>query len=56
MSLSAAICAALVIAVTAVLMASNRLRFDIIALLVVVALVLSGILSVDEALAGAVKA
>lgn len=33
-------------------MASNRLRFDIIALLVVVALVLSGILSVNEALAG----
>lgn len=37
---------------TAILMASNRLRFDIIALLVVVALVLSGILSVNEALAG----
>jgi di/tricarboxylate transporter len=41
-----------IVGVTAVLMASNRLRFDIIALLVVLALVLTGILSVDEALAG----
>ena len=37
-----------IVAVTAVLMASNRLRFDIIALLVVLSLVLTGILSVDE--------
>ena len=34
------------------LMASNRVRFDIVALLVVLALMLSGILSVQEALAG----
>ncbi|MEP5763332.1 MAG: SLC13 family permease [Halieaceae bacterium] len=42
----------LLIAVTAVLMASNRLRFDIVALLVVISLMLSGILTVGEALAG----
>jgi di/tricarboxylate transporter len=42
----------LLIAVTAALMASNRLRFDIIALLVVLTLMLSGILNVGEALAG----
>lgn len=40
-----------VIAATAALMASNRVRFDIVALMVVV-LMLSGILSVPEALAG----
>ena len=42
----------LLIAVTAALMASNRVRFDIVALLVVLALMLSGILTVGEALAG----
>lgn len=41
-----------IVLVTALAMASNRLRFDIIALLVVLALVLTGILSVDEALSG----
>jgi di/tricarboxylate transporter len=40
------------IAVAAVLMASNRVRFDIVALLVVLALMLSGVLSVGEALSG----
>jgi di/tricarboxylate transporter len=40
------------IAVAAALMASNKLRFDIIALLVVIALMLSGVLTVSEALAG----
>lgn len=40
------------IAVAAVLMASNRVRFDIVALLVVLALMLSGILTAAEALAG----
>ena len=40
------------IGVAAVLMASNRIRFDIVALLVVIALMLSGVLSVGEALAG----
>ncbi len=40
------------IAVAAVMMASNRVRFDIVALLVVLALMLSGVLSVGEALAG----
>ncbi len=40
------------IGVAAILMASNRVRFDIVALLVVLALMLSGILSVGEALAG----
>ena len=42
----------LLIAITAVLMASNRIRFDVIALLVMLVLMLSGILSVGEALAG----
>ena len=41
-----------VIAVAAVLMASNRVRFDIVALMVVLALMLSGVLSIGEALAG----
>ena len=41
-----------VIAVAALLMASNRVRFDIVALLVVMALMLSGVLSVGESLAG----
>lgn len=41
-----------VIAIAAVLMASNRVRFDIVALLVVMALMLSGVLSIGEALAG----
>ena len=40
------------IVISAVLMASNKLRFDVIALMVVLALILSGILSVREALAG----
>jgi di/tricarboxylate transporter len=40
------------IVVAAALMASNRVRFDIVALLVVIALMLSGVLSVGEALAG----
>ena len=40
------------IGVAAILMASNRVRFDIVALLVVLALMLSGVLSVGEALAG----
>ena len=40
------------IAVAAALMASNRVRFDVVALLVVVALILSGVLTVGEALAG----
>ena len=42
----------LLIGVTAALMASNRIRFDVIALLVVLVLMLSGILSVGEALSG----
>jgi di/tricarboxylate transporter len=41
-----------VIAVAALLMASNRVRYDIIALLVVLALMLSGVLTAREALAG----
>ncbi len=40
------------IAVAAALMASNRVRFDIVALLIVLALMLSGVLSVGEALSG----
>ena len=40
------------IAVAGGLMASNRVRFDIVALLVVLALMLSGILTAGEALAG----
>ena len=35
-----------------VLMASNRVRFDIVALLVVITLILTGVLSVKEALSG----
>lgn len=41
-----------VIVVAAGLMASNRMRYDIVALLVVLALMLSGILSVNDALSG----
>ena len=41
-----------IIAIAAVLMASNRVRFDIVALLVVMALMLSGVLTIGEALAG----
>ena len=40
------------IVAAAIAMASNRIRFDIIALLVVIILMLSGILSVGESLAG----
>lgn len=42
----------MVIGVAALLMASNRVRYDVVALLVVLALMLSGVLSVGEALAG----
>ena len=41
-----------VVAVSAVLFASNRVRFDIVALLAALALMLSGVLTVGEALAG----
>ena len=40
------------IGVAAILMASNKVRFDIVALMVVLALILSGVLSVGQALAG----
>ena len=40
------------IAIAGILMASNRVRFDFISLLVVIALILSGILTVREALSG----
>ena len=40
------------IGVAAALMASNRVRFDIVALLVVLALMLSGVLTVEESLSG----
>jgi len=40
------------IGIAAALMASNRVRFDIVALLVVLALILSEVLTVGEALAG----
>jgi len=40
------------IAVAAAAMASNRIRYDVVALLVVLALILSGVLSVGQALAG----
>jgi len=40
------------IGVAAILMASNRVRFDVVALLVVLALMLSGVLSVGQSLAG----
>ena len=39
-----------VVAVAAGLMASNRVRFDVVALLVVLALMLSGVLTVGETL------
>lgn len=41
-----------IISAATLLMASNRVRFDIVALLVVLALMLSGILTVGESLAG----
>ncbi len=41
-----------VIAAAGILMASNRIRFDIIALLAVLALMLSGVLTVGQSLAG----
>ncbi len=41
-----------IIAVAAVAMASNRVRFDMVALLVVLALILSGVLTVSESLSG----
>lgn len=40
------------IGVAAVLMASNRVRYDLVALLVVVALVLGNVLTVGQALSG----
>lgn len=40
------------IAAAGALMASNRVRFDIVSLLVVLVLMLSGILTIDEALSG----
>ena len=40
------------IGVAAALMASNRVRFDVVALLVVIALMLSSVLTVNESLAG----
>jgi di/tricarboxylate transporter len=40
------------IGVAAILMASNRVRFDVVALLVVIASMLSGVLSANQALAG----
>jgi di/tricarboxylate transporter len=40
------------IGVAAALMASNKVRFDIVALLVLLSLMLSGVLTVDEALSG----
>ncbi len=51
MSFEAAFVFAL-IAVAALAMASNRVRYDVVALLVVLSLMLSGVLSVGEALAG----
>jgi len=42
----------ILIGVASLMMASNRVRFDVIALLVVLALMLSGVLSVGEALSG----
>jgi di/tricarboxylate transporter len=41
-----------VVAVAAVLFASNRVRLDVVAMLVVLALMLSGVLTVNESLAG----
>ena len=40
------------IGVAALMMASNRVRFDVVALLVVMSLILSGTLSVGDALSG----
>ncbi len=40
------------IAVAGAIMASNRVRFDVVAILVVIALSVSGVLSVNEAIAG----
>ncbi len=40
------------IVVAAAMMASNRVRYDVVALLVVIALMLSGVLTVGEALSG----
>ncbi len=40
------------VAVAAAMMASNKIRFDVVALIVVIALMLSGVLTVSEALAG----
>ncbi|MDX1345663.1 MAG: SLC13 family permease, partial [Sedimenticolaceae bacterium] len=40
------------IAIAGVMMASNRVRFDIVSLLVVLALMLSGVLTVGQSLAG----
>jgi di/tricarboxylate transporter len=40
------------IAVAGALMASNRMRYDVVSLLVVLALMLSGVLTVNQALAG----
>lgn len=40
------------IGVAGALMASNRVRFDVVSLLVVLALILSGVLSVNEAVSG----
>ncbi len=40
------------IGIVAILMASNRVRFDLVALFVVLALMLSGVLTVSEALSG----
>ncbi len=42
----------ILIGVAGIMMASNRVRFDLVALIVVVALILSGVLSPDEALSG----
>ena len=41
-----------VVAIAAVLFASNRVRLDVVAMLVVLALMLSGVLTVNESLAG----
>ena len=41
-----------IIGVAAAAMASNRVRFDMVALLVVLALILSGVLTVGESLSG----
>ncbi|TCL09557.1 di/tricarboxylate transporter [Shimia isoporae] len=42
----------ILIGIAGAMMASNRVRFDLVALIVVVALILSGILTADQALAG----